>query len=393
MKNYIMLAIVGVVGLCLLAEVLCAQEKKGDDFTKDKDGGVILPDSTPISKKKIVNPDFLVDIREIDVKQSPAGPTFTLHGVSKFPDGTHATVAIKFHEANLPNANSFVTIKDHKFEITWEASKLWAGKKFFPGHYELEVEVRYDLQSRRMKAAIDKELGVNGKGKHYRNKYVTVGTKEQIKREENKFKDYYINAINNAFGLHTKLQSNYIDASARWRRKFRKLDKNNKPVRDPKNQKVYEVDDKKFKKYLKDNPKKFYDKRGNFDKQEWRKWLDTEWRKEWKKTFKSHDRMKGNYAAVPWPNQYVQFGIVLKMMMKKSADCSIKLYEWDGQPPDKKDLDLTPQDPVNPGKWPDPRDIEKTVTEIKHKLRLIPYIQEKEAEKDKGKKKGSKKDK
>jgi hypothetical protein len=241
-----------------------------------------------------------------------------------------------------------------------------------------------------MKAAIDKELGVNAKGKHYRNKYVTVGTKAQIEREENKFKDYYINAINNAFGLHTKLQSSYIDASARWRRKFRKLDKNNKPERDPKNQKVYLVDEKKFKKYLKDNPKKFYDKRGNFDKQAWRKWLDTDWRKEWKKTFQSHDRMKGNYAAVPWPNQYVQFGIVLKMMMKKSADCSIKLYKWDSQPLDKKDLDLTPQDPVNGGKWPDPRDIEKTVTEIKHKLRLIQYIQQKEAEKDKGKKKRSK---
>jgi hypothetical protein len=379
------------VGLFLLAEVLCAQGTEGDGIRRDKDGSAILPEPTPISKRKIVNPDFLVDIREIDVKQSPAGPSFTLTGVSKFPDGTHATVAIKFHEADLPNANSFVTIKDHKFEITWEASKLWAGKKFFPGHYEFEVEVRHSLQSRRMKAAIDKELGAKAKGRHYRNKYVTVGTKEQIKREENKFKDYYINAINGAFALHTELQRNYIDAGTRWRTRFWKRDKKNKPERDPKNKNAYVVDEKKLKKYLKDNPKKFYDKRGNFKKDEWRRWLDNEWRKKWKDTFQSHHRMKGNYAVVPWPNQYVQFGIVLKMMMKKSAENSLKIYKWDGQPADKKDLDLTPQDQMNPNEWPDPRDIERTVMEIKNKLRLVPYIQEKEAEKDKDKGKGKKK--
>ncbi len=393
MRKRAILAVVGVLCLCLLVEVLCAQENKGEGVRRDKEGTVVLPDSTPISRRKIVDPDFLVDIRQIDVKPSPAGPSFTLEGTSKFPDGTHATVAIKFHEANLPGANSFVTIQDHKFEISWEASKLWAGKKFFPGHYEFEVEVRYDLQSRRMKATIDKDLGANAKGRHYRNKYVTVGTKEQIEREENKFKDYYVNAINNAFGLHTELQRNYIDAGARWRTKFRKKDKKNKPMRDPKNQSVYLVDEKAFTKYLRDKPNKFYDKKGNFNKSDWRKWLDTEWRKKWKDIFQSHTRMKGNFAVVPWPNQYDQFGTVLKMMLKKSTECSLKIYKWDGQPPDKKDMELADYDPVNGGEWPDPRDIEKTVMEIKNKLRLVQYLQEQEAEKDKGKKKSSKKDK
>lgn len=391
MKKLALLALVVIAGLCLAAELLRAQEKEGDGVRRDKDGTAILPESTPISRRKIVNPDFLVDIREIEVKKSPAGPTFTLNGTSKFPDGTHATVAIKFHEADLPNANSFVTIQDNKFEITWEAPKLWAGKKFFPGHYEFEVEVRYDLQSRRMKATIDKDLGVNAKGRHYRNKYVTVGTKEEIDREENKFRDYYVNAINGAFGLYSKLQSNYIDAGARWRKKFRKLDKDKKPQRDPKNENVYLVDEKAFKDYLKDNKNKFYDKKGEFQKQEWRSWLDADWRAEWKKLFQSHERMKGDYAAVPWPNQYVQFAIVLKMMMKKSAENSIKLYKWDGQPPDKKDLELTEYDPINGGEWPDPRDIEKTVMEIKNKLRLVPYLEKKAEEEDKDKKKSSKK--
>jgi hypothetical protein len=393
-KRLALLALAGVAGLCLMAGALRAQEKEGEGVRRDKNGRPVLPDSTPISGRNIVDPGFLVDIRDIDVKQSPAGPTFTLTGVSKFPDGTHATVAIKFHEADLPNANSFVTIQDNKFEITWEAPKLWAGKKFFPGHYEFEVEVRYDLQSRKMKAAIDKDMGANAQGRHYRNKYVTVGTKEEIEREENKFRDYYVGAINNAFGLYSKLQSSYIDAGARWRKKFRKLDKDKKPQKDPKNAEIYLVDEKAFKDYLKDSKNKFYDKKGEFQRQEWRKWLDDDWRKEWKKVFDSHQRMKGDYAAVPWPNQYVQFGIVLKMMMKKSAEDSIKIYKWDGQAPDKKDLELTEYDAVNPGEWPDPRDIEKTVMEIKNKLRLVPYLEKKaqEEDKDKGKKKSSKKD-
>jgi hypothetical protein len=219
-----------------------------------------------------------------------------------------------------------------------------------------------------------------------------VGTKEQVKREEDRFKEYYVNAMRSTYNLFSELKTKYINASARFRKRFWKLDKNNKPIRDPKNQKTWIVDENKFRKYLRENPNEFYNRTGKFNVNKWRQWLDAEWRPEMLKLGEAHKRMKGNYAAIPWPRQYDQLSTVLKMILRRSAEKSFKLYDWNNLPQDEKDKKVAKGDnPGGPGGshviQTDERVIDNLIMDIKNRLKLVQFIEQKKAEKEKDKKK------
>ena len=374
--------------LCCLADAALCQEKPepGQVGRKQEDGTIIMPESAPPTGDRMVTNAFLVDITSIDVKETAAGPTFVMKGISKFPDGTMVLTAIRFYEVVLPHASKHVPVKDGRFEAKFEASKLWAGKRFFPGNYELEAEVSPGQQGRRVRKKIKEELGAVGLTRHYRNKYVTVGTRERMKEEEDGLRDYYLNAIKALWGRKTlfdQLEEKNLAASARFRKKFRKLDKNDNPQIDPNNKNAYLVDDKEFRKYLRKSPNEFYDRTGKFQEQVWRNWLDSVWRVQWQKIYDNHQRVKGNYAAIAYPEQHKDMEKVLKMVKKRSAEHSIRLYTWNNLPLNEKDkLDSRRDDLVGvPGKTA-VKTVNKIITDIRYRLRLDEYI-EKKSEKDK----------
>ncbi len=383
-------AVVGLV-LCSLTITLVAQDKpsEADQMGKKQpDGSVVMPEGAPPRghDKQVVRGQFLIDIKSIDVKQTSAGPSFTMKGASEYPDGTMAAVALRFFEVTLPGTNRLVTVKNGGFQVTFSASKLWAGKRFFPGNYELEVVVKLDLQGRRAMKKIKDKLGVNASD-GYRNKYVRIGKMEKMKEEEDRLREYYVNAVWGIEKLFKDFDTKYRAASVKYTKKFYKLDKNDKPQRDKNNKEVYEVDEKAFRKYLRNNPNEFYDRTGAFQEEVWRTWLDTVWRAEWKKVFDSHKRMKGNYAAIPWPKQYDELTTALKMLMKKSAENSIKVYKWHNLPMNKKDANLGG---VVPGidSWPvkvDERAIKRLIKSVRFKLKLDQYIERKKGTEKKDK--------
>jgi hypothetical protein len=307
-------------------------------------------------------------------------------GISKYPNGTHGTITILFDEAVLPGANGFFRVQDGRFEVKFEASKLWAGKRFFPGNYEVEVQVNPKQQSRSVKIKIEKELGPMAKTKAYRNKYVTIGDKAQRKLEVDKLKDYYVGAIKTAQKLYTDLDKKFRAAKKRFTSEFAKRDKDGKRQVDPKNKNAYLVDEKEFRKHLRDEPNEFYDRAGKFKEETWRNWLDNVWRVEWKRALQAHKNFRGNYVALAWPNQYDQMTTALKMLMKGSIEHSKDLYKWANLPVSKKDQ---VPDPLPP-KF-DKRAVLKVIKGVRLKLRLTEYIKAKKAEEEE-KKKHKKKD-
>jgi hypothetical protein len=335
---------------------------------------VVVDGEGPASKS-----GFLVDITSVEVRKTSAGPTIILHGTSRFPNGTQAVVAIKFDDSILPDTNLFVTVDNHKFEVVWDAAKLWPDKKFFPGNYNLEVEVRFSLQRRSIRKSIEKEFEAQGKGSHKRNMYVTLGTAKQVKEEEDKVRKHYIHALRQAENLLADLENKYALAGTKFRKQFRKLDKEGKPQIDPGNANSYLVDEQKFLKHLRDNPNRFYDDKGRFKNEAWRKWLDESWRVELKKLCEVHRRMRGDYVITAWPKEYDNMTLAIGMLLKLGAEYSVRIYKWN-------DLALDPNDKVG-GESTDmtsvpaePRLIRKLLKEIWLNLRLDRYLQSKQEE-------------
>ncbi len=333
-----------------------------------------------------VKHDFLVDITSVEVRRTSSGPMFVLKGASVFPDGTHVTLDITFKKTQVPNANTYATIKDGKFEVTWEAAKLWPNKKFFPGNYNVKTKVSSSLQSRSIRKLIKKELGAGGNGIHERNMYVTLGTSKEVKKEENRLKEHYVNAIKGLEKLLAELEKKYMQANLKFRRQFSKLDKNGRPQRDPKNISFYFVDEQKFLKHLRDNPNEFYDAKGRFKKDVWRKWLDETWRAQWKKLSDGHRRIRGDYVITAWPKDYDNMAVVLGMLLKLSAEYSIKVYRWNNLALDPKDE--TGKDSDGTSVPAEPRLIRKMLKEIWLNLRLDKYIESQKEDKSEKKQDG-----
>jgi hypothetical protein len=347
-------------------------------LTNPGEAQVVVDGQDPPSK-----PHFLVDIASVDVRRTAAGPTFVLKGTSKFPDGTQATLAITFKKEMIPDANRFVTIKDGVFHVTWDAAKLWPKRKFFPGNYDLKVKVRFSMQKRSLQKLIEKELGKGGKGIHERNMFVTLGTAKEVKREEDKLKEHYVHAIRGAEKLLDALVKKYAQANMKFRRQFQKLDKNGRPKTDPKNSHSYLVDERKFQQHLRDDPNEFYDDKGRFKKDAWRKWLDGTWRAQLKELYNRHRRMRGDYVIIAWQGEYNKMTMALRMLLRLSADYSARVYRWNN-------LALDPKDKAGGGSGgmrfftgdpPNPRDIRKMLKEVWLNLRLDRYLESKKREK------------
>ena len=360
----------------------------GDKKPGDKKKPLILPDSTPVDDRGATKSSFILDIASIDVKQTAAGPTFTMKGVSQYPDNTIVTVAIRFYEEKLPETNRRVKIRNKAFEVIFDASQLWKGKKFFPGNYEFEVQVDPKRQSRRQEKVIKTALGPKAESTAYRNKYVTVGTKEKMNEELDKLREHYVDMITELWAsgkLFDQLEAKYVKASVKFYRKFRKKDKDGKYKIDPDNPNAYAVDEQAFRKYLRENPNQFYDRTGAFLEDAWREWLDNSWRAKMQEVIAEHVRVKANFAAIAWPREYAEMTDILKMMCKRSAEKSIQIYKWNGLKPHKKDSEGIVHD--FDGDWPtkhDKMDIHKKITAIRYRLKLDKYIEEKNSRESDG---------
>jgi hypothetical protein len=293
-------------------------------------------------------------------------------GISKYPNGTHGTITILFDEAVLPGANGFFRVQDGRFEVKFEASKLWAGKRFFPGPYEVEVQVNPKVQHRAVMAKIKKDLGPLAAVKAYRNKYVQVGTREEMKKKEDKLREHYCSAIRGAQNLYGELKEKFKLAKVKFTSQFHKLDRDGKKQIDPNNKNTYLVDEAKFLQYLRDNPNEFYDSTGRFQEDVWRRWLDDKWRFELNKLLEKHAALKKGYVAIAWPGQFDDMTTALKMLLQLSAQHSVNLYKWSNLLPDKKDEKL-----LKDAGGANINDILRLIKIIRLKLRLSEYINSK----------------
>lgn len=362
-------------------------KKGGDEEGRiQEDGSIIMPEPAPPRGKQAVTSEFMVDITSVIVRETATGPTFSAKGISRFPDGTMALVQARFYEVVLPGGSTLVEVKDGRWEATFEASKLWGGRKYFPGNYEVEVEINPRLQASKVRKKIKEKLGAMGQTKAYRNYYVTVGTKERMKQEEDRLREYYIGAITGTQKLFTELKAKFRAAKVKYTREFFKRDKDGKAEIDKDNSNAYVVDDAKFRKHLREEPNEFYDRTGQFLEEAWRSWLDSVWRAEWKGLVASHKRIKGDYAVIAWPRQYDEMETALKMLMKRSAENSISLYKWANLSLSKKDTDLAgvgdfPEWPTKTSE----NDIKRLILSVGYKLRIGEYRKRKEEEEKKNK--------
>ena len=374
--NFTLIALVLVLG----AAFTFSQE---DDNQKpdDNKNPFIQPEREPFDNKGMVGSMFFVDIASIDVKQTAAGPTFIMKGVSEYPDNTIATVAVRFFEEKLPKTNRRVKIRNKSFEVVFEAAELWQGKKAFPGNYEFEIHVDPKRQSRKQEKAIKDALGPRWESNAYRNKYITIGTKEQMNEELDKLRKHYLYMIKELWlkgKLYDQLEMKYQKARVKFYKKFRKLDQNGNYIINPNNPNAYLVDMPKFRQYLRDNPNQFYDRTGTFLENAWGDWLDCYWRADIYNLVDEHLRVKANYAAIAWPREYDEMTDILKMMFKRSAEKSIQIYKWNGLKPHKNDMGGITRD--FDGEWPtkyDKKDIQKKITDIRFRLKLDLYIAKK----------------
>lgn len=381
MRRKVLFAAVTVMTVLWLAYTVTAQDRKPPRRTGSKEDPRIMPEfAPPEDEGKGVTTRFFVDITTHNIKDTSAGRTFIVKGKSEFPDGTEATVRVKFYEEALARID--VPVRNGLFETVFEAAKEWPGKKLFPGHYELEAEIHYHRQSRSIKKKILEELGETGKTRAYRNKYATLGSEKARKKEENKLKDYYIKAITETQKLFEELNEKFSSAGEKFTRLFFLRDEKNQRIPNPKNKHTFLVDEKKWREHLGENPNEFYSKSGKFKEGAWRKWLDGDWRRRWEKLYGEHNRLLGNYVALPWPRQYSQMTTLLKMIMAKSSKNSEEIYALNGLPLHKKDIHIE-RDPSGGRLNVSNRKIMNLVKSLKNKLGLVRRIRERKAEEEK----------
>jgi hypothetical protein len=213
-----------------------------------------------------------------------------------------------------------------------------------------------------------------------------VGTKEKMEEELNKLREHYVHMLTELWAsekLYDQLEVSYKEASVKYWKKFRKKDKDGKYIIDKDNPNSYVIDDRELKKYLRENPNKFYDRNGAFQEEAWREWLDSVWRKKMQELIDEHKRIKANYAAIAWPREYNEMTNVLKMMLQRSAERSIQVYKWNGLEVNKKDREGIVHD--WDGEWPtnhSKKEIQRKITDIRYRLKLDKFIQEKKSEKE-----------
>lgn len=265
-----------------IAVILFFTSLAGTSYAQQKprnDGGIIMPEpeNRHIPDSGRVNDNFLVDIESVEVKETKDGTGFVLKGITAYPDGTKAVVRVKFHEQVLRGGAKYAEIGKGKFEAVW-GTEIWRSKKFFPGNYELEVQVNPEHQKREIRDEINKKLGESGLLRAYRNHYVTVGKKEEMKLEEDNLREHYVTAIERAGRL------------------------------------LYELERKSAAAVL------------NFNEPAWRAWLDDVWRTESQKLSGEHRYLKEKYIAVPWPKQHRDLTAAVAILNVLSAEHSIKLY-------------------------------------------------------------------